>query len=68
MILFMKRCLLYNYADNNSLFRSSKCLDDVNSRLERDGNISKKWFAENGMQTNPDKFQFMLMSLLKIGP
>ena len=36
-------------------------LDHVISNLQLDGNRAK-WFTDNGMQANPDKFQFMIIS------
>ena len=37
-------------------------LDHVISNLQLDGNRAIKWFTDNGMQANPDKFQFMIIS------
>ena len=35
---------------------------NVISNLQLDGNRAIKWFTDNGMQENPDKFQFMIIS------
>ena len=37
-------------------------IDHVISNLQLDGNTAIKWFSDNGMQANPDKFQFMIIS------
>ena len=37
-------------------------IDHVISNLQLDGNRAIKWFTDNGMQANPDKFQFMIIS------
>ena len=37
-------------------------IDHVISNLQLDGNRAIKWFTDNGMQANPDKFQFMMIS------
>ena len=60
LFLFIKKCHLYNYADDNSLDSSSENLTDVLYNLRHDGRNAIEWFAKNGMQANPDKFHFML--------
>ena len=62
MFLFIEKCHLYNYADDNSLDSSSENLTDVLYNLRHDGRNDIEWFAKNGMQANPDKFHFMLFS------
>ena len=63
LFLFIEKCRLYNYADDNSLLdSSSENLADVLYNLRHDGRNAIEWFAKNGMQANPDKFHFMLFS------
>ena len=62
MFYFMERCILYNYADDNSMSHAAKTLHEVKSSLQHDGEIAIKWFSDNGMQANPEKFQFMVIS------
>ena len=62
LFLFIEKCILYNYADDNSMSKASRCIEEVLSCLRHDGDIAIKWFSENGMQANPGKFQFMVMS------
>ena len=62
MFHFMEKCDLYNYADDNSLSVASYYMHDVLSYLSRDCKNSVKWFRDNGMQANPSKFQFMIIS------
>ena len=62
MHMFIKEFTLYNYADDNSLSCTSPMIDHVISNLQLDGNRAIKWFTDNGMQANPDKFQFMIIS------
>ena len=66
LFLFIERCSLYNYADDNSLSARSACLSEVISSIQHDGNISTKWFTDNGMAANPDKFQCILLSRNKL--
>ena len=60
LFLFIGKCRLYNYADDDSLDSSSENLADVLYNLRHDGRNAIEWFAKNGMQANPDKFHFML--------
>ena len=62
LFLFIEKCQLNNYADDNSLDSSSGNLTEVLSNLRCDGRNAIEWFANNGMQANPDKFHFMLFS------
>ena len=63
LFLFIEKCKLYNYADDNSLDSSSDDLLEALRNLKRDGRNAICWFTKNGMQANPDKFHFMLLSL-----
>ena len=58
LFLFIEKCQLYNYADDNSLDSSSENVTEVLSNLRCDGRNAIEWFANNGMQANPDKFHF----------
>ena len=58
----MEKCALYNYADDNSMSYAYLNVTDVLSCLKRDCDNAVKWFEVNGMQANPSKFQFMVMS------
>ena len=62
MFYFMKKCLLYNYADDNSLSNSSPSVDEVLSNLRHNCEISLSWFNKNGMEANPNWFQFFISS------
>ena len=62
LFLFIEKCNLYNYADDNSLNSSSENLSEVLINLKVDGRNAMDWFMKNGMQANPDKFHFMLLS------
>ena len=51
---------MYNYADDNTLFHASEHLDDVLQCLREDAETAVKWYKNNWMQANPQKFQFIL--------
>ena len=62
LYMFIKESTLYNYADDNSLSRAAASIREVICSLQNDGNAVIKWFTDNGMQANADKFQFMVIS------
>ena len=62
LFMFIEQCDMHNYADDNSLARIAPTSEEAIVSLVHDGNISIKWFYENGMQVNPDKFQFLGIS------
>ena len=62
LFMFIEKCILYNYADDNSMSCSSTTLQQVLSNLRSDCKNANEWFGENGMRVNPDKFQFMILS------
>ena len=62
MYLFIRKCTLYNYADDDSISCAATTVQEVISSLQFDGNHVIQWFTDNGMQANPSKFQFMIIS------
>ena len=58
----MANCKLYNYADDNSIIYSSPSSNVILTNLKHDCKNAIKWFGDNGMKANPDKFQFMVLS------
>ena len=50
---FVKKGILYNYADDNPDFNV------LTSVLESESNVLINWFKVNKMQANPDKFQVL---------
>ena len=66
LFLFIDKCKLYNYADDNSLMYSSPDLNCIFANLQIDCNNAIDWFSVNGMKANPSKFQFMVISSERI--
>ena len=62
LFYFIKKCSLYNYADDNSMSNASAKIDEVMLNLKLDSKIAITWFIDNGMEPHPEKFQFMVMS------
>ena len=54
---FVKKSDLVNYADDNTLTFTHSDINVLKKTLEDESNILIKWFKENEMRANPDKFQ-----------
>lgn len=57
IFLFIENITLYNYADDNTASYANKNLSTMKSVLENESNNLLKWFNDNQMQANPEKFQ-----------
>ena len=62
LFLFIQNCKLYNYADDNWMISSSPDINAILTNLKHDCKNAIKWFGDNSMKANPDKFQFMVLS------
>ena len=61
IFLFISKCRLCNYADDNSLYKSGKNMQKIKKDLEMDFMILQKWFHENHMVLNPDKCHYIVI-------
>ena len=59
LFLFVENSDLSNYADDNTLYSSGNDLEKVKQTLRQDFEIVTKWFYENYMVLNSDKYRFM---------
>ena len=57
---FITMSKLCNFADDNTLYNSSKELQIVFRSLETDLSNVFAWFNINSLKANPDNFQFMV--------
>ena len=62
LFLFIDRCKFSNFADDNSIMYSSPDLSNIFANLQTDCNNAIDLFTVNGMETNPSKFQLMMIS------
>ena len=53
----IKHCKLYNYADGNTVSLADLVLSKLIENLVTDSLLLIKWFADNHIKANPDKFQ-----------
>ena len=47
----------YNFADDNTISAGANSADDLLKILKEKSESAVKWFRENNMIVNPDKFQ-----------
>ena len=62
LILWIDASNLHNFADDNTLSASANSIRDLISTLENDSEIAIKWFKDNGMSVNPDKFHGIIIN------
>ena len=61
MFFVIQNALVCNFADDNSLYASAKCQDEVVCILQREIVYVLEWFKYNSMVANPAKFQLMFL-------
>ena len=52
---------LYNFADDNTISTASKNMNNLIHTFKKESETAVKWFNQNKMIVNPDKFQAMLL-------
>ena len=62
IIFFIKNSDLSNYADDNTISAWAKSIEELKSILESESEIAIKWFDDNEMIVNPDKFQAVIIN------
>ena len=62
IFMFIWKCNLCNYADDNTFYSTGKNLNRIRRNLETDFMILHQWFHENHMTLNPGKFHYMIIS------
>ena len=63
LFLFIKEAKLANFADDNTIYAGNEDLPLLLKILENESNLAIKWFNENNMIINPEKFQAMILGL-----
>ena len=61
IFMFISKCNLCNYADNNTLYSTGKDLNRIRRNLEMEFMILHQWFHENHMTLNPRKCHYMVI-------
>ena len=58
---FIKQATVHNFADDNTLSAFAYSIQELIKILESESEIAIKWFKDNKMIVNPDKFQAILI-------
>ena len=61
LFLFINKAKLANLADDNTIYANSAEMETLLDILEKESETAIKWFKQNGMIVNPDKFQAMVL-------
>ena len=57
----LKSSDIFNFADDNSISTTADNIDHLLLTLKHESALSVKWFTDNQMIVNPDKFQAMIL-------
>jgi len=61
LFLFISEAKLANFADDNTIYTDSTEIETLVNILEKESETAIKWFKENEMIVNPDKFQALIL-------
>ena len=59
LFLFVPDIGMANYADDNTLHATNKHLKTVLTDLQQRSDILLKWFTDNLLKTNPEKYHLV---------
>ena len=59
--MFISKCKVCNYADDNTLYSTGKDLNRIRRNLEIDFMILHQWFHENHIILKPGKCHYMVI-------
>ena len=61
LFLFINKAKLANFADGNTIYANSAEMEMLQDILEKVSETAIKWFKQNQMIVNPDKFQALVL-------
>ena len=61
LFLFINKAKLANFADDNTIYANSAEMETLPDILEKENETAIKWFKQNQMIVNRDKFQAMVL-------
>ena len=61
LFLFINKAKLANFADNNTIYANNPEMEMLLDFLENESETAIKWFKQNGIIVNVDKFQAMVL-------
>jgi len=59
---FFENSDLYNFADDNTITAFANTISELINALETESEIAIRWFNDNEMIVNPDKFQAIIIN------
>ena len=62
LFLWLEEASLHNFADDNTLSAFANSITELIQILERESEVAIKWFKENGMSVNPEKFHGIIIN------
>ena len=57
LFMFLPKNGIANYADDNTPYSTGTGIQNIISDLEQASDILSKWFQDNYLKANPDKYQ-----------
>ena len=61
LFLFINKAKLANFADDNTICANSAEMETLLDILEKESETVRKWFKQNQMIVNPDKFEAIVL-------
>ena len=61
LIMFINEAKIANFADDNTIYAAREDLKDLINLLEKESEVAIKWFDDNNMVVNPEKFQAIIV-------
>ena len=62
LFLWIEEASLHNFADDNTLSAFANSIPDLIKTLEKESEIAIKWFQDNDMSVNPEKFHGIIIN------
>ena len=63
IFLLLQKCYQANYADGSTMYSSDKCISAITDSLRHVLSILSKWFYNNFIVLNLEKYLFMLLDV-----
>ena len=61
LLAVLSKSQLYNFADDNTISAEASNIDSLLKILKEESESAVKWFKDNSMIVNPDKFQAIIL-------
>ena len=61
-LFFINEAKLANFADDNTIYAAKRDFNELLRSLEKESEVSIKWFSDNNMIVSPKKFQAVIIN------